>query len=48
MWSGEHVELELRYLLSFLSNHGVLRTTTGIDELMVDGLLANIGIGIVF
>ena len=47
MWSREFVELQLRYLLSLLNNHGVLWISTGIDELMVDGLLANIGIGIV-
>ena len=39
--------MQLRFLLSLLSKHGFFGISTGIDELMVDGLLANIGIVIV-
>ena len=44
----EVVELQLRYLLSLLSKHGILqKPPPGINELIVDGLPANVGIKIV-
>ena len=46
-WIREFVELQQRYLLSLLSNQKNLRIPTGSNELIVDGLPAHVGIGIV-
>ena len=43
----EFVELQVRYLLSLLFNHRILRNIHWFFELLVDGLPANVGIGIV-
>ena len=44
----EFVELQLRYLLSLLSNNAnSAEYPLENNELMVDGILANVGIGIV-
>ena len=47
-WSREFIKLKFRCLLSLLSNRGTLRNTAELQEHAVSGLLANVGIGIVF
>ena len=47
MWSREFVKLQFRYLLSCCPTIEFSGMSTGKNELVVDGLLANVGIGIV-